>query len=104
MTTGPFGLVRNPIFTAMCTALTGLTLMSSTPLTLAGLGCLVVAVELQVRVVEEPYLLATHGAAYAAYTGRVGRFVPRLGRTRATEAAAADHHLTGPGRGRTTKV
>ena len=38
------------------------------------------AVQLQVRVVEEPYLLATHGKTYAAYAARVGRFVPGAGR------------------------
>ena len=37
-------------------------------------------VQLQVRVVEEPYLLATHGKTYAAYAARVGRFVPGAGR------------------------
>jgi protein-S-isoprenylcysteine O-methyltransferase Ste14 len=42
-----------------------------------------VAVELQVRVVEEPYLLAMHGSAYVSYAVRAGRFVPRIGRMRA---------------------
>ncbi|HLS74191.1 MAG TPA: hypothetical protein VK046_10500 [Actinomycetaceae bacterium] len=37
--------------------------------------------EIQVRLVEEPYLLRTHGPAYARYTARVGRFLPGLGRT-----------------------
>ncbi|MFZ3348795.1 MAG: hypothetical protein WA248_27530 [Mycobacterium sp.] len=41
-------------------------------LTLAGL-------ELQVRRVEEPYLLAKHGAAYRRYTASVGRFIPGVG-------------------------
>ena len=36
--------------------------------------------ELQVRSVEEPYLLRTHGDAYRAYASRVGRFVPGIGR------------------------
>ena len=54
--------------------------LRSTVLTAAGLVCLVVAVQLQVRVVEEPYLLATHGKTYAAYAARVGRFVPGAGR------------------------
>jgi protein-S-isoprenylcysteine O-methyltransferase Ste14 len=83
VTTGLFGVVRNPIFTAMCVAVAGLTLMAPTGAAVAALVCLVVAVQLQVRVVEEPYLLANHGAAYAAYTARVGRFVPGVGRTQA---------------------
>jgi protein-S-isoprenylcysteine O-methyltransferase Ste14 len=46
------------------------------------LVALVVAVELQVRAVEEPYLRAMHGSAYAAYAARAGRFVPGIGRLR----------------------
>jgi protein-S-isoprenylcysteine O-methyltransferase Ste14 len=41
---------------------------------------LFVAIELQVRAVEEPYLLQMHGDAYADYAVRVGRFVPAMGR------------------------
>lgn len=80
VTTGLFAHVRNPIFTAMCLAQGGLALMAPTALTLVAVAFLVAAVELQVRVVEEPYLLATHGTTYAQYAARVGRFLPRLGR------------------------
>lgn len=38
-----------------------------------------VTIELQVRVVEEPYLSATHGQAYGDYAARVGRFIPGVG-------------------------
>ena len=41
---------------------------------------LVTALEIQVRVVEEPYLARTHGDAYRSYAERTGRFVPGLGR------------------------
>lgn len=82
VTSGAFALVRNPVFTAMVTALVGVALLAPTVVTLAALACLVVAVELQVRVVEEPYLRRTHGAAYVAYTARAGRFVPGVGRAR----------------------
>ncbi|MBX9243608.1 isoprenylcysteine carboxylmethyltransferase family protein [Actinotalea ferrariae] len=84
VTSGAFAIARNPIFTAMCVALAGLVFMVPTVLTVTGLVCLVVAVQLQVRVVEEPYLLATHGEKYAGYAARVGRFVPGVGRLRAT--------------------
>jgi protein-S-isoprenylcysteine O-methyltransferase Ste14 len=47
---------------------------------LAGLVTLWIALELQVRVVEEPYLRRVHGHAFAEYARRVGRFVPGLGR------------------------
>ena len=45
-------------------------------------GGLLAALELQVRVVEEPHLLRAHGGAYASYAARVGRFVPGVGRLR----------------------
>jgi protein-S-isoprenylcysteine O-methyltransferase Ste14 len=46
----------------------------------AGFGALVLALEIQVRLVEEPYLRRTHGAAYERYAARTGRFAPRVGR------------------------
>lgn len=80
VTTGPFALVRNPIFSAMFLAFLGLVLLAPNFVALAGYVGLVAAVELQVRFVEEPYLLRTHGEGYAKYASRVGRFVPGLWR------------------------
>lgn len=80
VTDGVFSLVRNPIFTAMVTVQVGLTLVVPTWLSLAALACLIVAVEMQVRLIEEPYLLRMHGAAYRRYAAATGRFVPMLGR------------------------
>ena len=80
---GPFALVRNPIFAAMLPASTGLALMVPSWVAGAGLAALVLALELQVRVVEEPYLLRAHGERYASYAARVGRFLPGIGRLRA---------------------
>lgn len=77
---GPFALVRNPIFAAMLPTALGLTLLVPSWVAILGLVGLVVALELQVRVVEEPYLLKAHGRAYAAYAARVGRFFPGVGR------------------------
>ena len=48
----------------------------------AALVALVAAVELQVRAVEEPYLLHQHGSDYVDYAARTGRFVPGVGRIR----------------------
>lgn len=79
---GMFRFVRNPIYTAMLVSVGGLTLLCFTGVTLAGLAGLLVALELQVRAVEEPYLARTHGAAYLRYAATVGRFVPLLGRAR----------------------
>ncbi|WP_328353948.1 isoprenylcysteine carboxylmethyltransferase family protein [Streptomyces sp. NBC_00457] len=90
VTGGLFAYVRNPIFTAMGVTGLGLTLMVPNILALASLAALIVAVELQVRVIEEPYLQATHGAAYLTYAAQAGRFVPGVGRLqiRGDEAGA----------------
>ena len=82
VTDGPFSWVRNPIFSAMLPTALGLTLLVPSGVALAGLVGLAVALELQVRIVEEPYLLRAHGATYARYASRVGRFVPGIGRLR----------------------
>jgi protein-S-isoprenylcysteine O-methyltransferase Ste14 len=80
VTSGPFALVRNPIFAAMLPTALGLTLLVPSWVAIAGFLGLGVALELQVRVVEEPYLRQVHGESYAAYAARVGRFVPGMGR------------------------
>jgi protein-S-isoprenylcysteine O-methyltransferase Ste14 len=80
VTTGLFGVVRNPVFSAMVLAQAGVALVVPTWVTLLGLVALVVAVQLQVRAVEEPYLRAVHGPAFENYAARVGRFVPGIGR------------------------
>ena len=46
-------------------------------------AALLVGLELQVRYVEEPYLLGVHGDTYVNYTARAGRFVPGVGTTKA---------------------
>lgn len=77
---GPFRWVRNPIFTAMTLGLAGLALL--TPNAIAGVALLamILALQLQVRLVEEPYLLHAHGGSYRYYARTVGRFVPGFGR------------------------
>ena len=80
VTSGPFQVVRNPIFAAMLPASLGLVLMVPNVVALASFVALVVALEIQTRLVEEPYLLRTHGATYARYARAVGRFVPGVGK------------------------
>lgn len=80
VTDGIFAHVRNPIFTAMVIAAVGFTLMVGNWVAVAGLAALAVALEVQVRHVEEPYLARTHGPDYDAYAAAAGRFVPRVGR------------------------
>ncbi len=79
VTGGPFKLVRNPIYSAMLPTIFGLVLMVPSVVAIVGLATLVTALEMQVRMVEEPYLLQVHGNTYAAYAARVGRFVPGFG-------------------------
>lgn len=80
VTDGPFRLVRNPIFTAMVTTSAGLTLMVPNIAAVVALAALVTAIQLQVRAVEEPYLLTVHGDQYQRYAAQAGRFLPLLGR------------------------
>lgn len=80
VTTGPFAIVRNPVFAAMIPTGLGLALITPNPVAVAAVVALIAALELQTRAVEEPYLLAKHGSTYAQYARRVGRFLPGLGR------------------------
>ena len=89
VTGGAFALVRNPIFTAMIITAAGLAAMVPNAVALAGLVLTIVSIEMQVRAVEEPHLLRTHGDAYAAYAARVGRFLPGIGRLRQDPGAGA---------------
>ncbi len=84
VTSGLFAHVRNPVFTAMTATAAGLVLMVPNAVAVAALSALVLAVQLQVRVVEEPYLAAVHGSAYAAYAAQAGRFIPGIGRRATT--------------------
>jgi protein-S-isoprenylcysteine O-methyltransferase Ste14 len=80
VTSGLFGRVRNPIFTGMIAASAGFALWVPNLAALLGVVATVAGLEIQVRLVEEPYLARVHGAAYRAYAARAGRFVPWLGR------------------------
>jgi len=80
VTGGWFSWCRNPIYTAMIVGWTGFALIVPTWLSIAAVPVIAFGLELQVRAVEEPYLLRAHGDAYRAYASRVGRFVPGVGR------------------------
>jgi protein-S-isoprenylcysteine O-methyltransferase Ste14 len=97
VTTGPFALVRNPIFSAMLPTALGLTLLVPSWVAIAGLVGLLLALELQVRVVEEPYLRSVHGEAYDRYAARVGRFVPAIGRGTPRAARPSGDRSRSPG-------
>ncbi|WP_179468316.1 methyltransferase family protein [Mycolicibacterium vinylchloridicum] len=76
---GLFGRVRNPIFAAMLLFGLGLTLVTPNIVALIAFALLAVSIEVQVRLVEEPYLLRVHGQSYLDYVATVGRFVPHVG-------------------------
>lgn len=80
VTTGWFSLVRNPIYSAMIVGWVGFALLVPTWLSIAAVFVIAAGLELQVRFVEEPYLIRAHGDAYRAYRSRVGRFLPGVGR------------------------
>jgi protein-S-isoprenylcysteine O-methyltransferase Ste14 len=82
VTDGPFAFARNPIFTGMSAVALGLAAIVPNAWALLAVATLAVGLGLQVRRVEEPYLLRTHGEPYRAWGARTGRFLPGLGRLR----------------------
>ena len=80
VTSGPFRYVRNPVFTGSAMTVVGLALVVPNIVSLLMLVAFFAGLEIQVRLVEEPYLLRVHGDAYRVYAARTGRFVPRIGR------------------------
>lgn len=83
VTAGLFALVRNPIFSAMLLALAGVALIAPSPWSLGLWAAAWILVRLQVHF-EEQHLQRMHGDAYRDYARGVGRFVPYVGRLRAT--------------------
>ncbi|WP_173101030.1 methyltransferase family protein [Actinomadura verrucosospora] len=80
VTGGPFRIVRNPIFSAVGLTSAGFALLVGNVVALAAFLLLVAALQLQVRMLEEPYLRRTHGRRYEGYAATVGRFLPYVGR------------------------
>ena len=80
ITSGWFSFCRNPIYTSMIVGWSGLALIVPTWLSFAAVVVITLGLELQVRFVEEPYLVRSHGMEYRGYASRVGRFVPGVGR------------------------
>ena len=76
---GVFGLVRNPIFVGMFAFWLGTTMIIPNALAIAGYLLLVISIEVQVRLVGEPYLLKVDGDSYREYASTVGRFMPGVG-------------------------
>lgn len=84
VTRGPFRWVRNPILTGTGTTVLGLALLTPNLVSVAAVAAVLASHQVLVRLVEEPYLERVHGAAYRDYAARTGRFVPGIGRLRAS--------------------
>jgi protein-S-isoprenylcysteine O-methyltransferase Ste14 len=82
VTTGWYRWVRNPIYTGILAFALGQALLVMNAWSVLALVIAFAGTEVQVREVEEPYLEATHGAAYREWATRAGRFVPLVGRRR----------------------
>jgi protein-S-isoprenylcysteine O-methyltransferase Ste14 len=82
VTSGPYRMVRNPILTSTFVTALGIALVIPNLLAAMMLAGIVVAEQIQVRLVEEPYLLRVHGDAYRRYAAVTGRFLPGIGRLR----------------------
>ena len=77
VTHGIYRWMRNPLALSVDLFALGVFLLAPSWLALGSLILNVVAYELKIRV-EETYLRQAHGAAYAAYCARTGRYLPRL--------------------------
>jgi protein-S-isoprenylcysteine O-methyltransferase Ste14 len=78
VTTGIFGVIRNPIYLSMMLASTGMFLLLPDAISLALWVLTIASLNFLVRL-EEDFLRGVHGPAYGAYLARVGRFLPGLG-------------------------
>jgi protein-S-isoprenylcysteine O-methyltransferase Ste14 len=76
--TGPYGLVRHPIYSGIMMAALVTAAMKATPVAIAGFVLTVLGLSMTARI-EEKFLRTQLGAdAYDGYRRRVGMLVPRL--------------------------
>ena len=77
ITDGMFARIRHPIY-AFSILLMACTMIVAPTLPILALGVLHIGLMVLKARNEERFLLARHGAAYADYVARTGRFVPRF--------------------------
>jgi protein-S-isoprenylcysteine O-methyltransferase Ste14 len=82
VTGGPFRFVRNPIYVFVVVSATSLALAIPSVLALAVPLLAAIGLALQVRWIEEPHLVASHGDEYLRWAARTGRFLPGIGKLR----------------------
>jgi protein-S-isoprenylcysteine O-methyltransferase Ste14 len=76
--TGPYGLVRHPIYSGIMFAAFATALMRGSPAALVGASLITIGFSMTARI-EEGFLREQLGGAYDAYSRRVGMLVPRIG-------------------------
>jgi len=86
---GPFRYVRNPIYSFVILTVASLPIAAPNAWSFASFALCVIGLELHVRFVEEPFLIAAHGEPYLAWASRTGRFVPWIGRLEGARARGA---------------
>ena len=75
--TGPYAVVRHPIYTGLLVAIVATMLTRLTIVTLTGSGLIAAGIYVKARV-EEEFLRQQLGESYAAYAHRVSMLVPFL--------------------------
>lgn len=81
---GPLRLVRNPTHTSLLANGVAIALLVPTVLAAGAVLTCLVALRIQTWLVEEPHLERLLSVSYRDYAAQVGRFLPLVGRFRAT--------------------
>lgn len=84
VTHGIYRFIRNPLALSVDLLALGVLFLAPSWLALVSLILNVAGYEWKIRI-EEAYLREAHGAAYAAYWARTGRYLPRLLRGRVSD-------------------
>ena len=98
LTTGPYALVRHPLYAGLLVGAAGTALVAAQPRGFLGLALLLAAYRRKTAY-EEAALRAHFGARYAAYAAAVPTYLPRLVPTRAAADGSAGGTATPAGGG-----
>ena len=77
---GLYRYSRNPMYVGVLTVLLGWVVLSGWLVLLVYSACVASCFQLFIVYYEEPHLKRTFGQSYEAYLGRVGRWLPGIGR------------------------
>jgi len=80
VTQGLFAAARNPVYTTMVSISIAVALLVPNVVAPVAVALRVIALQIQTRLVEEPFLRDRYHRDYTDYAGHVGRFVPLIGR------------------------